>query len=68
MNILHNYRVGAKGDMYPWFITRGTIKHKAIRLQTICNKVRYINENLTNIFINRPSTILTPIGTSWKPL
>ena len=65
MKILHNYRVGTECDLYPWFVSHGTIKHKAIRLQTICNKVNYINENLINIFIKRPSTVLAAIDTSW---
>ena len=68
MKILHNYRVGTGYDLYPWFVSNITIEHKSLRLQTFSNKVRYINENLTNIFIKRPSTILTPIGTSWKPV
>lgn len=68
MKILHNYRVGTEYDLYPWFVSHGTIKHKAIRLQTVSNKVRYIHENLINIFIKSPSTILTPINTSWKSI
>ena len=66
MKILHNYRVGGKGDMYPWFITHGTIKHKAIRLQTVSNNINYILDAFAEHIIKYRISKLTPIGTSWK--